>query len=947
MAAFTYIQDSFNGGEWSRLMDGRTDFPKYKNAVTRMENFAIDPRGPAFYRTGLRYIAETKTSSGVSQVIPFEFSAETAYMLEFGDFYIRFYKDQAQVLDGGSPYEIASPYAAADLAAIKYCQSVDILYLFHPSYPPLKLSRTSDTAWTAIAINFRPPPTYEQAVLPAATVTLSAVTGAGITFTAGASVFQAGDIGRLIVSGAGRASIVDFISATVVQCDIIDEFASVGPIASGSWEIQGSPVGDLLPSIGGPVGAITTLTSTGTTDTIVNLMNSVIVDLLEDPNNHWIASGSGTNEYYIVNTAPFYSATKPVQVFEDDIEISEGTAGSLAIGEWDFGDNDTLGYSTVYIRLTDETDPDSKASSDESFVKKSTNNDWLASGSGTNEYYIVNTSSFYSVVKPVKMFEADEELVEGLAGSLGVKQWDFSDKDTLGYNTVYIRLSDETDPDTKAKGDESYVKKSTETITTDLFRSTDVGKYIRIYNGFIKVTSYTSAIEVKGEIRKALTVSDPDAVIATSNWTLESVMWSVANGYPSCGVFFEDRLFVAGSTAFSETVWGSATGDYENFTPGTDDADAVQFTLAARQVSVIRWLEPRDYLIIGCTGGEWRVGPDDSGAALTPTNITAKQRRTSGCANILPISINDSTLFVQRAQRQIMEFTYQFESDGYVAPDLTLLAEHITDGSITGMAYQKNPLSIVWCVRGDGKLLGMTYLRDQDVVGWHIHETDGEVENIATIPGDGYDELWMVVKRTINGNVVRNVEMMAKFFTDSNATYQANKGLNAFFVDSGITYNGVATTTITGAGHLEGKDIVALADGSVVTGLTVSGGQFTLPFEASVVHYGLLYTGLLQTMRWDAVLQAGTPQGKPKRIVKMNARVYESGKFKYGEEETKTFVANNQEVGFEIGSAPDLTTDDIELQCDFTHNKEGRLMIIQDAPLPLTLIALMPEVALK
>lgn len=947
MAKVTTMQNSFNAGEWSRLMDGRTDFPKYPSALARMENFIIDPRGPAVYRPGLKYIAATKTSGSVSQLLPFEFSAEIAYVLEFGDGYIRFYKDQAQIEDGGSPYEIASPYAPEDLAAIKYCQSADVLYLFHPSYPPLKVSRTADTAWTATTINFRPPPTYEQAVLPDTTLTLSAVTGVGITFTAGVASFQSGDIGRLIISGAGRASIVDFTSSTVVLCDIIDDFATVGPIASGSWEMQGSPVGPLLSSIVGPVGAIATLTSTGTSETIVNLMDSVIVDLLEDPNNHWLASGSGTNEYYMVNSAPFYSATKPVQVFEDDIEIPEGTVGSLAVGEWDFGDNDALGYSTVYIRLTDGADPDSKAAADESFVKKSTNNDWLASGSGSNEYYVANTSAFYSAVKPVKMFEADEEIVEGAFGSLGIKQWDFGDGDALGYNTVYVRLSDETDPDTKANGDESYVKKSTGTTTTDLFRSTDVGKYVRIYNGFIKITSYTSALEVKGEIRKVLTVDNPDSVVATSNWTLESVMWSAANGYPSSGVFFENRLFVAGSPAFSETFWGSATGDYENFTPGTDDADAVQFTLAGRQVSIIRWLEPRDYLIIGCVGGEWRVGADDSGTAITPTNVTAKERDTTGCANTLPITVDDATLFVQREKRQIRELSYQFEVDGYKAPDLAILSEHITESGILGLSYQQNPLSIVWSYRADGKFLGMTYLREQDVVGWHIHETDGEVESMVTIPGDGYVELWAIVKRTVDSATVRYVEMMAAFFTDSNATYKTNKGLNAFFVDSGKTYNGAATTTITGAGHLEGKDIVALADGSIVTGLTVSGGEFELPFEASVVHYGLSYTGLLQTMRFDAALANGTPQGKKKRIVKMNVRVYESGIFKYGKDESTTFKASAKATGFIAGAIPDLTTGDIEVQYDGEYDKNGQLMIIQDTPVPTTILAIIPEVAIQ
>lgn len=845
------IQNSFNAGEWSALMEGRADLEKYGKAVKRLENLVIDPRGPAVYRPGLRYIAGTKTDASLSRVLPFIFSAETAYVIEFGAAYARFYKDQVQIEDGGSPVEVVMPYAAADLAELKYCQSADVFYLFHPDYPTRKLSRTSDTEWVTTEINFRPGPTYEEPVFPAATLTLSAVTGLGVTFTAGASVFQSGDVGRTIISGAGRASIVDFTSGTVVLCDVIDDFASVGSIAADSWQMQGSPTGELTPSSAGPVGSITTLTSTGTSEAIVNL--------LEDPNDHWTASGSGTNEYYIVNTAPFYTAVKPSKVFENDVDLVEGSVGTLGIAQWDFGDNDALGYDTIYIRLTDGADPDSKAAADESFVKM-----------------------------------------------------------------------------------------STATTTTDLFRSTDVGKYIRILSGFVKITSYTSALIVKGEILKELTEAT-----ATVNWTLESEMWSSTNGYPSCGVFFENRLFVAGSPAFPETVWGSVSGDYENFTPGTDDADSIQFSLASRQISVIRWLEPRDYLIVGCIGGEWRVGPEDTGAPLTPLNVVAKEQRTNGCANILPISIDGSTLFLQRAERKIREFTFQFESDGYKAPDLTLLAGHISLGGIKEMAFQQSPLSILWCVRDDGKLLGLTYMRDQDVVGWHIHKTDGEVENIAVIPGDGYDELWAVIKRTVDGSTVRYVEMLEAFFEDENATFKANNGLNAFFVDSGVTYNGAATTTITGLDHLEGKTVVGLADAALITDKVVESGQITLDEEASVVHVGLPYTGLLETMRFDARLQDGTAQGEKKRIFKMKLRVNESGVFKAGRDENDLQVVSAQVVNdtndegfsFVVGEAPDLFTGDIEMVNNSRWDRAGRLTIVQDNPLPLTLIAIMPEVS--
>lgn len=854
MAKGSFIQNSFNAGEWSPLMAGRVDLPKYPNAVEQLENIAIDPRGPAVFRPGLKYVAGTKTNASLSVVLPFEFAASIAYVLEFGDLYIRFYRDQAQIESGGNPYEIASPYAPADLAALKYCQSADVIYLFHPDYAIRKLSRAADNDWSLATVDFRPAPTAEEPFLPAATLTLQATSGDGVTFTAGSAVFLSGDVGRIIISGAGRASIVDYVSPTVVLCNIIGTFAAVGPIASQSWSMLGSPSGELTPSIDGPVGSIVNLNSTGDTD--------IIVKLLEAGENHWTLSGSGTDEYYLKNTAPGYPAAHPTEVFENDIGLTEAAVGSLALSEWDWADNDTLGYSTIYIRLGDGADPDTKAAADESFVK---------------------------------MTAATEA-----------------------------------------------------TETTKLFRSTDVGKYIRINDGFVKITTYVSAISIKAEILKILS----DAT-ATSIWTLESETWTATNGYPSVGVFFEDRLFVAGSPAFPETVWASVVSDYENFTPGIDDADSIQFSLSSRQVSVIRWLEPKDYLFVGCAGGEWRIGPEDTGEPLTPLNIIAKQRRTNGCANALPTTIDSSILFIQREGRRVREFLFRFEDEDYVAPDLTLLAEHITKSGIKQIAYQQNPNSIVWCVRKDGKLLGMTYLRDQNVVGWHLHETDGEVESITVIPGDGYDELWMVVKRTIDGNDVRYVEMLEAFFEDTNAEYKANKGLNAFFVDSGITYNGAPTTTINGLGHLEGKSVAVLADASIVTGKTVANGQITLSSEASIVHVGLPYTGTLRQMRFNVGLADGTAQGRKKRVVKFIARVNESGPFKGGRDADNLLVISSESVGettggllgITLGEIKDLFSGDIEVPSNSGWDREGQLTIVQDNPLPLTLLAIMPEVA--
>lgn len=840
-----FEQTNFTAGIWSDLLDGRGDLAKFGNSLKRLENMIVWPHGPAQVRPGLRYIAGTKTNSKTSRLIPFEFSVTQAYILEFGDQYIRFYKDQAQIDSGGSPYEISSPYLEADLAGIKYCQSADVLYLFHQNYAPRKLSRTGHTSWTLSAINWRPQPISEQAIEPAATLTLGAVTGTGITFTAGASVFLSGDVGRVITSGVGRASIVSHTSGTVVTCDIINDFSAVGPIASGDWQLLGSPNGSLTPSIKEPKGAICTLTSSGSSESFTNLLGGALDDW-------WTASVSGTNEYYLNNSATPYSATEP---------------------------------DKVYINGSDA--------------------------------------------------------VQGVLGTLGITQWGWGDNDTLGYNTIYVRLSDGADPDTKY-ADPTFVKKSAVTAASELFRSADVGKYVRINSGLVKLTSYSSATSVSGEI-----LTELSATTAATAWTLESEVWSSANGYPSCGTFFEERLVVAGSTANPETIWGSDVGDYETHTPGTDDADSFSFSLAGRRVNVIRWLEPREYLMIGTVGGEWRLGPEDTGQPLTPLNVVAKEITTKGCADVAPVTVDNATLFVQRAGKSIRELAYDLqkgELGGYVAPDMTLLAEHLTVDGIGGMAYQQNPIPTLWVFTDTGALLSMTYLRAEDVIAWHEHPMTGSVESLAVIPGDGYDEVWAIVNRTVNGSTVRYVEMMEEIFTDSAATYTSNKGLNAFFVDCGLTYNGASTTTITGLDHLEGETVTIMADGNSHPDRTVSGGQITLTKAATVVHAGIGYTATMKTQRLSTNVPDGTVQGRKRRVVDLVVRVKDAAAFKVGRDESNLDSKFDPERSIVFGAPYHLFTGDIRTGYEGAFDRNGQLLIVQDKPMPLTVVAIYPMV---
>ena len=253
-----------------------------------------------------------------------------------------------------------------------------------------------------------------------------------------------------------------------------------------------------------------------------------------------------------------------------------------------------------------------------------------------------------------------------------------------------------------------------------------------------------------------------------------------------------------------------------------EDDDAILFTLAAKKVNTIQWIDSGTQLIIGTAGGEWIARSD--GPVLTPTDIDLKIHTTHGSADVEALRIGNATLFLHKSKRKVREFAFNFEADSFRAPDLTILADHITRSKVTEITYQQEPDSLVWAVRTDGVLATMTYRRNQDVVGWGRQILGGAfsggvavVESVAVIPGnDGSgqqedseerDEVWAIVKRTIDGGTKRYIEFFEKPFEgalmndfDADAAWKARvreDQKNSYYTDSLVTLDSPAT--ISGA----------------------------------------------------------------------------------------------------------------------------------------------------
>jgi len=483
------------------------------------------------------------------------------------------------------------------------------------------------------------------------------------------------------------------------------------------------------------------------------------------------------------------------------------------------------------------------------------------------------------------------------------------------------------------------------TANSPTFVATDVGRWVRINNGTVwgaaKISGYTSATVVTATVNPSFPMS---ATTATSNWRLGA--WSDTTGWPSCVGFFQERLFFASTSSKPSTVWGSRSSDFIKFSPSNDkgevlDDSAVSFTLATDQVNAIRWIYGEKRLQLGTSDGPFILSSGRNFDALTPSNITVSRETTDGTANERPVGASRTTLYIDRSRLKVRELAYDINIDGYTSVNLTLLAEHITTGNVHMISYARSPDSLVWTLLNTGELRCVTYEREQEVVAWHRHiigGTDVAVEHIACIPknDESEDVLYMVVRRTINGATKKYVEYLEKAFDTA-------KGVaveDAFFVDSGVSYDGSPTTSLSGLDHLEGQTVQVLADGAVHPDRVVSAGAVSLDRAASKVSVGLPYVARVRTLDPEVQTQSGPSQGKVRRIERVTFRVVDTFNLKFGAN------GNNLEIIPFRGSAMpmgtiELFTGDKRVLVQHSPERQFELTLQSDTPHPCTVLAIM------
>lgn len=498
-----------------------------------------------------------------------------------------------------------------------------------------------------------------------------------------------------------------------------------------------------------------------------------------------------------------------------------------------------------------------------------------------------------------------------------------------------------------ADGVESLPSVETSIVTNSLSTTAGVrlvwepvagADYYRIYKNTSGSRSYGWIGDSKG-----ITFDDFNIAPLTSDSPpSDRQPFTGAGNKPSTVEYHDQRQIFANTQNEPQALYGTQVGNFKSLrtsNPARDD-DAITFTIVAKQVNEIRHLLSLGSLILLTSGGEWK-GNDNEEQPLVPSNAGAKIQSYNGASWVKPVIVNSTVLYLQEKNSRIRDLQYQFNSDKYTGNDLSIMSEHLFEGhQIVDMAYADEPYGIVWCVRNDGVLLGLTYLREHEVWGWHQHTTNGEFESVSVISEDNRDAVYVTVKRIINGQTKRYVERLEERETTILE--------DCFYVDSGLTYSGSPATVISGLDHLEGESVAILADGYEVTGKTVSSGSITLDRAASKVHVGLPYTPVIETLDID------TPSESIKELSVSVSKVFlHVEKSRGGFVGAKQDVDSGESVLFrEIAPRNELDgydpsplkTKKVEVIIDPIWGESGGIRIEQRSPLPLAILAITPRV---
>jgi len=826
------ILNNFVAGELSPRLAGRNDITQYYQSAAEILNMIVEFYGGAKKTPGTYFVNEVKTSSLATRIIRFVFSDTQAYIIELGNLYIRFYMDDATTGKGGAiletgiaitgatqnaectitaansytngdevyisgvvgmtelnerrflvsdrtaanfkikdidgnyidstgytawgaggtqrsarVYTLTTTYTTADLWNLQFSQTADILYI--------TLGKSTDAA------NGRP-----QKKLTRTAHTIWTLTDIDYsTDPARMALMPANESDLTILPSALGLDFDPTTSYTVGQYVKVGNYISLncggakrlfvsapyGTNTTGKTVAVEIAGGDAL-AVTYTAGAI--LISLANATPAKNAANLIQVALR--------ASSALINNWYVTENAA-YAAARP-------------TAG-VALGATALTDCDK-GYLCILDAAGNATNTALFPPIETTYWSEQTG---IA-------ITLTASAALFDLSTPSKHIGSIWKIAS--AKSVSTTAWAPATVYVAGAYIIY--------------DDEIYFAIDAHTSGSSFSVDLDAGHW-SLQTFYVKIVSVSDSTHAIGNILyDSILENSP---VATANWSEGA--WSAYRGYPKSVTINEGRLEYGYTVSQPQTTWGSAIGAYEVFELGSDDADAIEFTADTNQVEVINWLFPANEILVGTPSGVSALGTGSDTLALAADTGRMKKKVSYGASSILPQIIGNFVFYWQKYNRILREYGISADTLDYEAKDATAFADHISEGGIVDMAYQQSPLNILWCVRTDGKLAVFTRQIEQKVSAWTLHDTQGFYESVAVIPKESYDEVWFVVRRTINGVTRRYIEyMVAPEFDDQE---------DAFFVHSGLTLDvPYAITGITATNPPVVSCVNSLADGDII-----------------------------------------------------------------------------------------------------------------------------------
>lgn len=816
-------QQAFTTGEISPEVLARSELDKYQYALKQARNVYIRPYGAVYRRSGTVYHSACKYADKKAILVEFNFSVELSYMLEIGEGYIRVHKNGEYL-----GVELATPYTEADLPKLRFAQSADVMYITSGNYPVKTLSRYAEDDWRFG--DFDVSQMYYDPAMGATT------NYDGAEYTAnGSYTFTPKITGKYTV-----------------------EIAGAGGGGGGGYHL--SHGGHYYGGSGGS-GGLKTITTELTKDTPVQIV---------------VGKGGtgGKNGYYNSNNTA--GANGGNSSFGADTVQGGGGGGRANLGN-NGGNGTSYGGGGAGGARGGWSNGNAGNGHDGWVRIAYIGNATITPSGTTEEITITSSTSIFDSDSVGNFMKITHEMpsktvstTDGTSGSVKVGDgWKIITHGTWSGDCYVERSLDNggtwEEYRSYSSSDDFNASESGTVDKPCLLRircatsgsgcSADLTALPYTHEGTVKITEYVSATQVKAEVITELGSTEP-----TPNFYWGA--WSDEFGYPSCVCFFQDRLCFACTKKQPYMLWMSRTGDYNNF--GVEKADgtvtddsAVALSFISRKQFNILHLVPTTDLIVLTDGNEWLV----SGASVvTPTEANPKNQTSRGSTDVEPIAIGSKLVFVQRRGKVVRDMGYSFESDQYDGADLTLLAKHLTRKSvITDDAYKQEPDSLIYFVTDDGKILCLTYVKDQNVYAWSSLDTDGEFESVCNIGGAEEDTIYCVVKRTVNGETVRYIESFAPYpDTDEPNDY--------IMLDCAKSMT-VATREVAGFNWLAGKTVTVLADGREHNDIEIDeDGNLLLPVPATDIVVGLPYKSVIELPNVSINAQDGSIQGRKKKV---------------------------------------------------------------------------------